>query len=271
MKGLHDMTQYQGGLQFTNLAEEMMKLDHVCHQTEDQVIYKGILECLHLGWTDAHNEAHLWVLTQYDDHYTSKEIKEISDGALHLFAQHQAKNAYNEQKWRETVTENNPLAMIRCTYETTSDNAKSKSTNLNKTFNMRKTMLCWDAMVEITKVNIEPKWGFFNGEIGTVVDIIFKEGGNPNEGHLPTVVVVDITHYRGPIWDDDNPTHVPIVPIQMRCEPMWCTRKQIPLQIAWAKTIHSLQGHNTGPAAKHQTPNTQCYSEDCNPSRGMDR
>jgi hypothetical protein len=37
---------------------------------------------------------------------------------------------------------------------------------------MRKTMLYWDAMVKITKVNIEPKWGLFNGAIGTVVDII---------------------------------------------------------------------------------------------------
>jgi hypothetical protein len=36
---------------------------------------------------------------------------------------------------------------------------------------------------------------------------------------------------------------------------MCCTRKQIPLHIAWAKTIHSLQGHNAGPTAKHKTPN----------------
>jgi hypothetical protein len=104
-------------------------------------------------------------------------------------------------------------------------------------------------------VNIEPKWGFFNGAIGTVVDIIFRQGENPNDGHLPTVVVVDLKHYRGPIWDKDNPTNVPIVTIQRRCEPMCCTRKQIPLQIAWAKTIHSLQGHNAGPTAKRQTPN----------------
>jgi hypothetical protein len=36
---------------------------------------------------------------------------------------------------------------------------------------------------------------------------------------------------------------------------MCCTRKQIPLQIAWAKTIHSLHGHNAGPTAKYQTTN----------------
>jgi hypothetical protein len=95
----------------------------------------------------------------------------------------------------------------------------------------------------------------FNGAIGTVVHIIFRQGENPNEGHLLTVVVVDLKHYRGPVWDKDNRTHVPIVPIQQRCEPMCCTREQISLHIAWAKTIHSLQGHNAGPTAKHQTPN----------------
>jgi hypothetical protein len=95
----------------------------------------------------------------------------------------------------------------------------------------------------------------FNGAIGTVVDIIFGQGENPNEGYLPTVVFVDLKHYRGPALDEDNPTRLPIVPIQQRCEPMCCTRKKIPLQISWTKTIHSLQGYNPGPTAKHQTPN----------------
>jgi hypothetical protein len=95
----------------------------------------------------------------------------------------------------------------------TSNNAKSNSTHLNKTFDMKKTMLCWDAMVVITKVNIEPTWGLFNGAIDTVVDIIFRQGENPDEGHLPTVVVMDLKNYRLPVWDEDNPTHVPIVPI----------------------------------------------------------
>jgi hypothetical protein len=51
----------------------------------------------------------------------------------------------------------------------------------------------------------------------------FKEVENPNEGHLPTVVVVEMKQYSGPIWDEENPTHVPIVPIQRQCEPMCCT------------------------------------------------
>jgi hypothetical protein len=69
-KGLHDMTQCQGGLQFMNLAEEVMGLDQVCHQTDDQVIFKGILERLCLGWMNEQDESRLRVLTLDYDHYT---------------------------------------------------------------------------------------------------------------------------------------------------------------------------------------------------------
>jgi hypothetical protein len=69
-KGLHDMTQCLGGLQFMNLSEEVMELDQVCRQTDDQVIFKGIIERLRLGWMNEQDEARLRVLTLDDDHYT---------------------------------------------------------------------------------------------------------------------------------------------------------------------------------------------------------
>jgi hypothetical protein len=50
---LHDMTQCKGGIQLINLAEEVMELDQVYRQTEDQVIFKGILELFLLGWMNA--------------------------------------------------------------------------------------------------------------------------------------------------------------------------------------------------------------------------
>jgi hypothetical protein len=171
-----------------------MELDQVCRQTDNQVVFKGILERLHCGWMNEQDEARLQVLMLYYDHYTSKEIKDISEGAIHLFPRHQQKNAYNDKKLRETVTDNNPLVVFRCIDKMTATNAKSKSTHLNKTLDMRKKNLRRDAIVEITKVNIEPKWGLFNGAIGTVVDIIFRQGENLNEGHLPTVVVVDLEY-----------------------------------------------------------------------------
>jgi hypothetical protein len=89
MKGLHYMTQCQGGLQFMNLAEEVIEMEHDCHETEDQVIFKDIIERLCLGRINEQDEASLHVLTLDYDHYTSKEINAISDGALHLYTRHQ--------------------------------------------------------------------------------------------------------------------------------------------------------------------------------------
>jgi hypothetical protein len=31
---------------------------------------------------------------------------------------------------------------------------------------------------------------------------------------IPTLVVVDLKHYRGPVWDEETPKHVPLVHIQ---------------------------------------------------------
>jgi hypothetical protein len=67
--------------------------------------------------------------------------------------------------------------------------------------------------------------------------------------------VVYFKHYRGPIWEKNNPTHVPIAPIQRRCGRCCCTRIKFPLQIAWYKTIHSVQGHNARPTCPNQSPN----------------
>jgi hypothetical protein len=250
-----DPIEDQGALQFMNLSENVLELDKVVRQQDNQVFFKELLGRLRVGWVTKEDEERLRALTLDDDNYSQKQIKELSDGALHVFSRHVDKDAFNEQKLRATVTADNPLAIIKCLDETAGDNKKMRG-HLNKTFDMRKTMLCRDAMVEITKANIEPKWGLYNGALGTVIDIIYKKGENPNNGDLPHVVVVDFKHYRGPIWDEDNPTHVPIVPVKRRCDPMCCSRQQIPLQLAWAKTVHSLQGHNAGPTGKNQTVNS---------------
>jgi hypothetical protein len=94
-KGMNDMTQCQGGLQFPNLSVEVMQLDQVVRQSEDQVFFKPILELLCLGWMAEQGEARLRVLALDDDNYTQKEMEDLSELALHLYATDQ-KNAYNE-------------------------------------------------------------------------------------------------------------------------------------------------------------------------------
>jgi hypothetical protein len=107
-----------------------------------------------------------------DDNYTQNEMEDLIEGVLHLYATHQQKNAYNEEMLRRTGTEDNPLAVIECKDETSSNNNKFMFRHLHNTYDMRKTMLCRAAMVELSKTNVMPKWGLYNGALGTIIDII---------------------------------------------------------------------------------------------------
>ena len=80
-----------------------------------------------------------------------------------------------------------------------------------------------------------------------MVEITFKEDCNPNEGALPEYVIVDFPNYRGPPWDLENKSHVPIPMSSVPCKYKCCTRRFCPLDLCFARTLHTFQGLSTGP------------------------
>ena len=77
-----------------------------------------------------------------------------------------------------------------------------------------RTKLCVGARVAIRNWNILPSAGLYNGSIGTVVEIVYKDrvvGPNDKEHcQLPDYVVVDFPHTALPPhihpWDRKHPT-----------------------------------------------------------------
>ncbi|KAL9961691.1 hypothetical protein ACROYT_G030685 [Oculina patagonica] len=99
------------------------------------------------------------------------------------------------------------------------------------------------------KPNLKAAWCLYNRAVGTVVDIVYKDGCRPTDDPppLPDVVFVRFSGYKGPPYIDEDPTLVPIVPIicSMDCA-CRCKRSQVPFRLSWGTTIHKCQGLTVG-------------------------
>jgi hypothetical protein len=72
--------------------------------------------------------------------------------------------------------------------------------------------------------------GLVNGALGYIQNIFYMPGTNPHQ--LPVFTIVLFDKYIGVPFDISNPNIVPKKPITRG------NRKQIPLNMEWALTIH---------------------------------
>ena len=188
--------------------------------------------------------------------FTSEKRKQIEDDALFAFATKEEMKLHNEEKLLKLHSPSRPVARIFA--ETTMSRPRTKhfddSTNIP-----RICELCIGAKVQIRGINILPEWGLFNGSIGIVKDIVFSQSESPNNKQLPLYVLVHFKSYKGPAFLTTNPQYVPIAPISVSCQHGCCKRKQIPLVLAFARTIHTLQGVSIGPTKPNQPENAYNY------------
>ena len=82
--------------------------------------------------------------------------------------------------------------------------------------------------------NLWVQVGIVNVSLGKVIHIVYNS--NEQSPTLPSFVVVEFLHYKGPLWDVSNPTYVPISAITRG------SYRQIPLRMAWGLTIYKSQG-----------------------------
>lgn len=87
--------------------------------------------------------------------------------------------------------------------------------------------------------NICVSRGLVNGSFGTVREIIYRSGESPPS--LPLTILIDFDNFRGPYLADRC---FPLKPVSTswRDQSIDCTRRQFPITLAYAMTIHKSQG-----------------------------
>jgi hypothetical protein len=253
----------EGETLFHEFAKDVMYLTTSKRQSKDDQHFLDLLEKTRAAsdeMTLTEEDAEL--LSSYhlkQNHFKASDVKKIKESprTLFLFATNEPKDRCNQDRLYAQHSSENPVAEIKSQITnkhgvSIGRNSKHFKSNGNI---LDKTYLCRGAKVQLYGKNIKPEWGLFNGALGEVKDIVYKEGESPQTNDLPEYVLVHFPQYKGPAFDERDSKMVPIVPITHKCDHHCCTKTFIPLQLAYAKTIHTFQGASAGPTPGNQEDN----------------
>ncbi|XP_056017318.1 ATP-dependent DNA helicase PIF1-like [Ostrea edulis] len=168
-------------------------------------------------------------------------LNRMSENSLFVLTTHPDEWAHNKQQLLK-ANQLSPIAKLQAV-----DQGQHSKTSNDSTNSLLKTLfLCRGAKVMLT-VNLNVKYGLFNGSMGEVVDILYFNNNTPY-GNFPDVVMVEFTKYTGPPFLKGHPKLVPVVPVERKidCHCYSYKRKQIPLRLGWWTTIHRCQGMTIG-------------------------
>jgi PIF1-like helicase len=205
-KGGSPMTR-KGRSAFLRCAEKVLQLKQIRRVCDDEPAKnREMLERVRIGENiqdsdvDKIMSLHLDVIR---DKHGPEVVAEIEKKAVYLFWTNEKRMRLNHQRLLELTSDDNPAAIIRPW-----GHGPGTKQSIRSHFNNDppdSSLIFIGAKVCIQGCNFWPQWGLFNGACGTVEEIVFDIGKNPNMGHHPKYVVVDFPQYVGPAWDKEKP------------------------------------------------------------------
>ena len=96
----------------------------------------------------------------------------MDEQGLYVFPTHRLEWERNKTKLLQCNTQNHPVAKLKAI-----DNGRhAQKADSNKAGRLIPLLyLCRDSKVMLV-VNLKAEWGLYNGAVGTVVDIVYKDG-----------------------------------------------------------------------------------------------
>lgn len=174
---------------------------------------------------------------------------------MHLFATKALRDDFNLQKLSEQASDKNPAALVKSIWKSAKSTRISNMASHYDDPPPSATLICRNAVVRLKGKNIEPDFGLYNNAIGTVKEIVFPPGKDPNNGDQPSYVAVRFESYCGPAWCESDPKIVPIPMLERRCNKGCCTVTFCPLLLSYGMTAHTFQGQSAGPVDEGQPKN----------------
>ena len=87
--------------------------------------------------------------------------------------------------------------------------------------------------------NVAYKFGLANGTRGTLIGVLYGQGG---VGTFPEAMICEFPDYCGPVFFEDEPKWVPILPLTACKDGTPLTRTQFPVVAGFALTVNKAQG-----------------------------
>ena len=221
------------GHQAYHMFDKVVKLtvnQRVQGMTSEQVQFRDLLLRLRKG--DSTVDDWKLLLTRQPSNVTN--LCDFEDSTRLFYSNEQVGNYNHEQL---TKLEH-PIAHINARHSS----ALAKKISSDDMSGLEPVVfLAKGARVMLT-MNLWSSVGLCNGATGTVVDIIYQNNHQPPD--LPIAVIVEFENYRGPVFNENQPLCIPIIPITVTSQTGigFHERQQLPLRLAWALTIHKSQG-----------------------------
>lgn len=155
---------------------------------------------------------------------------------------------YNEMK--KLVNKENPIIRLPSKIYGRFGNPAVKSHFDSNILSQSHPVLCRQCRVTLDR-NYCTSIGLFNGSTGTVQEIRYNKGTSPLRSDFPAYVLIDSDTYDGVPWNNSYPTFVPLFPMKTFCKKSCCILEYIPISLAFAKTVHKVQGKEFGPRFKN--------------------
>ena len=160
---------------------------------------------------------------------------------LFLFSNNEACLERNKESIKRL---NEPIVRITAEHDDVKD-SKSSSKSSEVCGDLAKTLYVSVGCKIMLRRNLATNKGLVNGSVGFVKDIVYNDADDPSRFLMPRSIIVDFESYTGPPYftEEGREKWIPLIPQKQFIDRVKGTyRRQYPICIAYAITVHKSQG-----------------------------